>query len=534
MSGDSTAVRTPGPDGSDLTPEPRAGIKRDDLSVSPSVDHLREVRQGIEVPIGMDPEVFRRLGHGLVDRIAEHLRCLPQGPVTPGSDPQSVRDLLDAQRPLPLEGEDAGRILEEAAQLLFTESLFNGHPRFFGYITGSPAPMGMLADLLASAVNPNVGAWTLSPMASEIEGQTVRWIAELIGFPTDCGGLMVSGGNLANFVGFLAARAAAGAKWRIRETGLNGPGSSILKVYCSTETHTWIEKAADLFGLGTDGVRLIGTDEGLRLDPGALREAIREDRAAGSLPFLVVGNGGSTSTGAVDPLPELADLCSEEELWFHVDGAYGGFAAMVSGAPAELAALSRADSVAVDPHKWLYSPLEAGCALVRKPEHLREAFSYHPPYYHFGVEATNYVDFGPQNSRGFRALKVWLALRQAGRDGYRRMIAQDMALARHLFELADAHPELEALAQGLSVTAFRYVPQDLRDRLGSPEVEDRLNELNKEIQDRMEREGEAFVSNAVIRGKYSLRACIVNFNTTQEDIEALPGLVVRMGRALAG
>jgi glutamate/tyrosine decarboxylase-like PLP-dependent enzyme len=517
-----------------LTPGPEAGSRKADPSAPPPPGKLREVRSGPEVPVGMEPDEFRRLGYELVDRIAEHLRSLTAGPVTAGSSPQVVREILGADRPLPPEGENVGRVIQEAAELLFTESLFNGHPRFFGYITGSPAPVGMLADLLAAAVNPNVGAWTLSPMASEIEGQTVRWVAELIGYPTDCGGLMVSGGNQANFVAFLAARAAAGFRWRIRETGLTGPGSSPLRVYCSHETHTWIEKAADLFGLGTEAVRLIETDEGLRMNPEAVRRAIRDDRSAGHLPFLVVGNGGSTSTGAVDPLPELADLCEEEQLWFHVDGAYGGFAATVPGAPPELAALARADSVAVDPHKWLYSPLEAGCALVRSPEALRDTFAYHPPYYHFGVEATNYVDFGPQNSRGFRALKVWLALRQAGGDGYRRMIAQDMALARHLFDLADAHPELEALTQGLSVTAFRYVPPDLRDRLGSPEVEDRLNELNKEIQDRMERGGEAFVSNAVIGGKYALRACIVNFNTIRRDVEALQELVVRMGRAVAG
>jgi glutamate/tyrosine decarboxylase-like PLP-dependent enzyme len=478
----------------------------------------------------MDPEVFRRLGHRLVDRIAEHLDALPRGPVTPGSSPAAVREILRAERPLPEEGTEPGVVLEEASSLLFNESLFNGHPRFFGYITAAPAPLGVLGDLLASAVNPNVGAWTLSPMASEIEGQTVRWIADLVGYPVACGGLMVSGGNVANFVGFLAARAAAGKQWKIRETGLNGPGASALRVYCSQETHTWIEKAADLYGLGTDSVRLVGTDDELRMDVDALRKAIREDRKNGHLPFLVVGTAGSTSTGAVDPLEDLANLCEEEEIWFHVDGAYGGFAASVPGVPADLAALSRADSLAVDPHKWLYAPLEAGCALVKDPETLREAFSYHPPYYHFGVEATNYVDFGPQNSRGFRALKVWLALRQVGRRGYLKMVAQDIALARHLFELAQDHPEIECMTHGLSVTTFRFVPKELRDHPGPELVEAKLNELNKEIQDRMERGGEAFLSNAVIHGKYCLRACIVNFNTTRADVEALPEIVARVGR----
>ena len=491
---------------------------------------MREGRRSDSVPIAMDPDDFRRAGRELVDRIADHLESMPHGPVTPGNPPEKVRALLDTDRPLPEEGADSLSLLRETTDLLLGQSLFNGHPRFFGYITASPAPIGMLADLLAAGVNPNVGAWTLAPVATEIEAQTVRWIAELIGYAPDCGGLLVSGGNVANFVGFLAARAAAGREWEIRQTGLNGPGSAPLRAYCSTETHTWIEKAADLFGMGTDATRLVSTGEDLRMDPDDLRRQVREDRAAGLHPFLVVGTGVSTSTGAVDPLKELGEFCREEGLWFHVDGAYGGFAAAVSEAPSDLAALSQADSVAVDPHKWLYSPLEAGCALVRRPERLREAFSYHPPYYHFGVEATNYVDLGPQNSRGFRALKVWLGLRQVGRAGYLRMISQDMELARHLHGLVDEHPELEAMAQGLSVSVFRYVPESMKADKGDPAAVEYLNDLNREIQDRMERGGEAFLSGAVIHGTFGLRACIVNFNTTRTDVESLPAIVTRMGR----
>jgi aromatic-L-amino-acid/L-tryptophan decarboxylase len=478
----------------------------------------------------MEPEEFRRLGYDLVDRIAEHMEGLPDKPVSPGESPDAVRRVLGADRGLPAGGADPGPLLEEATDLLMGHSLFNGHPRFFGYITAAPAPIGMLGDLLASAVNPNVGGWSLSPMASEMEGQTVRWIAELIGYPANCGGLLTSGGNAANFVGLLAARAEVGRRWDIRKKGLHGPGSSPLRLYCSPETHTWIDKASDLFGLGTEAARLIPTDGSLRMDLEALRKAIRGDREAGFLPFLVVGNAGSTNTGAVDPLPELSRICREEGLWFHVDAAYGGFAATVPGAPADLAALSEADSVAVDPHKWLYAPLEAGCALVRRPDALRDAFTYRPPYYHFGFEATNYLDYGLQNSRGFRALKVWLGLRHAGRDGYHRMIAQDMALARHLHHLAQGHPELEAVAHGLSVTVFRYVPRDLAGRMGHPEVEKYLDGLNQEIQDRLERSGKAFISNAVVRKRYCLRACIVNFNTTLSDVEALPELVAEVGK----
>ncbi|MDX1579878.1 MAG: aminotransferase class V-fold PLP-dependent enzyme, partial [Gemmatimonadota bacterium] len=366
-----------------------------------------------------------------------------------------------------------------------------------------------------------------------IEAQTVRWIAELIGVSPESGGLLVSGGNMANIVGFLAARAAAGGSRDVRARGLAGPEAPRFVAYVSAEAHTWVEKAADLAGMGTDAVRWLETDDRLHLDPEALRAAVAADRADGLVPMIVVGSAGTVMTGAVDPLRELGSYCRDEGIWFHVDGAYGGFAAVSEHAPDDLReGLDLADSVAVDPHKWLYAPLEAGCALVRDAEALRAAFAYHPPYYAFGQEAVNFVDYGPQNSRGFRALKVWLALRQAGRDGYRRMIDDDILLARHLHGRVEATPELEAMVQGLSISTFRFVPDELRDRVEAPEVSAYLNELNEELRARIERGGEAFLSNAVIGGRYALRACIVNMNTTAADVEAVPGLVLRVGRAL--
>jgi len=478
-------------------------------------------------PLDMRPDEFRALGHRLIDRIADFLASLPERPVTPGESPGAVREALNAARPLPERGADPARLLDTAADLLFDHSLFNGHPRFWGYITSSAAPLGALGDLLAAVVNPNVGAWFLAPMASEIEAQTIRWIAEMLAYPTDCGGLLVSGGNMANFICFLAARQAK-AGWDVRAAGMTGGQARRLRAYGSKETHTWIQKAADMFGLGTEGIRWIATDDKLRMDTAALRKQIREDTDAGDRPFLVVGAAGSVSTGAVDPLPEIAAICREHDLWFHVDGAYGGLAAVLPDASSDLRGLSEADSVAVDPHKWLYAPLEAGCALVRDPAKMREAFAYHPPYYHFGVEAINYLDFGPQNSRGFRALKVWLALQQVGREGCVRMISDDIWLAQELYRRASAHPALQAFTQSLSVTTFRYVPPDLQP--GSDEVEAYLNQLNTELLTRLQNSGEAYVSNAVIGGKFLLRACIVNFRTSLADIEALPGIVARIGR----
>jgi len=477
----------------------------------------------------MDAATFRSLGHRLVDQVAGLLESVPLGPVTRDESPSAVRQALSLTGPLPESGMDPGLLLDQTAQLLFAHSLFNGHPRFFGYITAPPAPIGILGDFLAAAVNPNVGAWTLSPAATEIESQTVQWIASLIGYPVNCGGLLVSGGNMANFVCFLAARAAKAGR-DVRERGVYAESGRRLRVYGSNETHTWIQKAADLSGLGTASIRWVPTDEKQRMDVAALRRQIEADAAQGDVPCLVVGTAGSVSTGAVDPLPEISALCKEYGVWFHVDGAYGGFAAAVPQAPDDLHGLTQADSVAVDPHKWLYAPLEAGCALVRDPEMLRAAFAYHPPYYHFEERVTNYVDYGPQNSRGFRALKVWLALRQVGAAGYRKMIADDIHLSQAMARAISRHAELELVTQDLSITTFRYVPLDLRANTQEAQVQLYLDALNREILDRLQRGGETFVSNAVVGGRYVLRACIVNFHTSQADVEALPGIVARIGR----
>jgi aromatic-L-amino-acid/L-tryptophan decarboxylase len=476
-------------------------------------------------PLEITGDQFRSLGHDLVDRVAGLLASIRRYPVTAATSPEEVRAALDATRALPEQGRDPGALLREAASLLFEHSLFNGHPRFYGYITSSAAPIGMLADLLAAAVNANVGAWKLAPMATEMEGQVIRWLAQFIGYPANCGGLLLSGGNMANLTCFLAARAAH-VGWDVRKQGV--AGGRRLCVYASAETHTWIHKAADLAGLGTDAIHWIDGQQ--TMDLHELDARYRRDVDEGYQPFLVVGSAGTVSTGAVDPLRDLAAFCRERKLWFHVDGAYGAFASAVAGAPAELEWLHLADSVAVDPHKWLYAPLEAGCALVRNPAALSNAFSYHANYYNFEVEAMNYLDIGPQNSRGFRALKIWLALQHAGAAGYREMIQDDIILARRLYELASDHPELEAVTHQLSITTLRYVPQELRASVGCPQAEDYLNQLNQRLLAAIEKSGEAFTSNAVIAGKYTLRFCIVNFRTSTGDIEAMPQLLVRLGR----
>jgi len=477
--------------------------------------------------LDLSADEFRAAGHVLVDRIAELISGMDARPVTPAEEPLAVREAL-GDGTLPEHGTPAAQLLAEATSLVFEHSLFNGHPRFFGYITSSAAPVGMLADLLVGAVNPNVGAWELAPIATEIELQTLRWIAELLGYPTSCGGILVSGGNMANFVCFLAGRRAMEGE-RVRERGMSGEPRAI---YCSAETHTWVKKAADLFGYGTDAIRWIDVDDEQRMQVAALRAAIAEDRARRVRPLMVVATAGSVSTGAVDPLPEIAAVCREHGLWLHADGAYGAPAALVPEAPEDLRALALADSVAMDPHKWLYAPLEAGCSLVKRPEALRDAFSYMPSYYHFDhageqVEPpVNFYELGLQNSRGFRALKVWLGLRQAGRAGYREMISDDCRLARRLRDRVAAESELRVVSCQLSIVTFRFVPS------GSEGDDPYLDRLNEALLNRLKLSGEVFLSNAVIRDRFLLRACIVNFRTTEGDVDAIPEIVLRHGRAV--
>jgi aromatic-L-amino-acid decarboxylase len=488
---------------------------------------MTELSTQRSVPIDMDPEQFRALGHALIDALADFREGLPERPVSPGKAPADVRAAIEG-RSLPEEGADAAALLAEVLPLLADNQSFNGHPRWWGYITSSPAPMGVLADLITAALNPNLGLWQASPIATEIELQTAAWIADLLGFPGQSG-VMTSGGQWANHIGVLLARRAR-APWDVRASGAVDDSARRMRVYASVETHGWLKQSADIFGLGTDSIRWIPTDPDLAMDLDALREAIHADQARGDIPMMVVGAAGTVGTGAIDPLPEIARICREHEIWFHVDGAYGACAAALPDASPRLLGLREADSVAVDPHKWLYAPIDVGCTLVRDPAALRATFGARASYYVVDDDPdapVNLYEYAPENSRRFRALKVWLTLRQIGAEGHRRLIAEDIALARRLFELVAAHPDLQAVSNGLSITTFRYIPSDLQtDPLDYGEY---LNRLNKEVLQRIQRGGEAFISNTTVRGAFVLRACIVNFRTTITDIEALPTLVSRIG-----
>jgi aromatic-L-amino-acid/L-tryptophan decarboxylase len=478
-------------------------------------------------PLNMDAETFRQHGHLLIDEIAAFLDSFTERPVTTGKQPKEIRAVL-GEDTLPADGMPVENVFKEARKLLFDHSLLNGSPRFWGYITSSAAPAGILAEMLAASVNPNVGAYILSPMATEIERQAIRWIAEFIGFTKDCGGLFVSGGNMANITGLLAARKAK-ATWNIRKEGLI---NRHMLIYCSKGTHTWINKAADLLGFGTNNIRWIEMDEQQQMNVHLLEQQIRIDQQQGYLPFVVVATAGSVSTGAIDPFEIIASVCRRYNLWLHVDGAYGAPAVAVPEFSHLFKGMEQADSIALDPHKWLYSPLEAGCILVRNEQALRDTFSFRPEYYNFnGKEddpVINFHESGFQNSRGFRALKVWITLKQAGKNGYISMIHDDIKLAAKLFSIANAHEELEAVSHQLSIVTFRFIPKEYNNAYPA----DYLDKLNEALVNRVQAGGEVFLSNAVVNNNYCLRVCIVNFRTSAEDIETLAAIVIRTGRAI--
>lgn len=465
----------------------------------------------------------------VTDLYQEHLARLRELPITHGRSSSEVRDAMAIDVPEDPMPED--ELIGYLRELVFEQSTLPGHPGFMAYVSGAGTVPGAAADLLAAGLNMNAGGWMLSPGATEIELQLARTFASWFGLPEGAGGLIVSGGAMANFVALKAARDRR-AGWDIRRDGVAaGPP---LALYLSEETHVVSTRAADMLGLGTGAVRHIPVDDGYRIRLDALREAIARDRADGARPFAVVATAGTVATGAIDPLTAVADVCAEEGLWFHVDAAYGGPAAFTDDLRPLFEGIERADSIAFDPHKWLYTPLTGGCVLVRDMQALPDAFSYTASYTYQDKERTGRgVDgsqLGPQFSRGFWALKVWLSLLAHGRRAYVQRISHDAALARYLGRLAEERPDFElSCPVGLSICCFRYVPPGLPETEGREEY---LDLLNERVMTQAQQGGRVFFSNAVLHGRFVLRACIVNFRTEAEDLEAMLDIVAELGAAL--
>jgi glutamate/tyrosine decarboxylase-like PLP-dependent enzyme len=478
-----------------------------------------------------DLEAERAAAHRAVDLAFDQLATVAERPVY-RRVPTDVRARL-TEAPLPRRGLSVDEILDEFEAAVAPYPMGDGHPRFFGWVAAPPTPVGAIADLLAAALNPS--CYGGDQAATYVEDASVRWLMELVGFPTEASkGLLVSGGSMASLTGIAAARhwAARRDGWDVRAEGLQGKRPPLV-LYVSSEAHTALRKAAELLGIGEANVRVVPVDAAFRLDVDALRVAIADDRAQGRRPFCVVASAGTVNTGAIDPLDATANLCAAEALWFHVDGAYGAVGLLDPAVANRYAGLERADSVAIDPHKWLSVPYECGCALVRDGGLLRDAFSLVPPYLR-EEEGTGsgslpgYQEFGFQQTRGFRALKLWMSLLHLGREGYARIVARHNALARHLAALVDTASDLERAAPvELSIVCFRYVPAHLRND------EAALDALNKAIVEAVQVGGEVFLTQAVLNGRFVLRANVMHYDTHEEDVDALVAVVRRTGLALA-
>ncbi|GAB4565969.1 MAG: aminotransferase class I/II-fold pyridoxal phosphate-dependent enzyme [Haliangiales bacterium] len=486
-----------------------------------------------DAPASLDAEQFRALGHRLVDRISDYFADSVDRAVDPPVANDTLSELLP-QAALPDRGSEPDRLLDRAAQLLCEHTLQTAHPRHLAYIVGSASRLGVLADFLAAAVNTPVQSYPPFAMGVALEHQTIGWMAELLGYPAGCAGLFVSGGSMANFLG-ITAGVRARASWDVRAHGLTHPDAAKVRVYLTSEAHISVIRAVEICGLGVNAIHWIATDDQGRMDADELRSAIDSDRAAGLTPLLVAASAGTTSTGSVDPLRTIAALCREHKLWFHVDGAYGACAVISELAPDQLAGIRDADSLVIDPHKWMYLPMEVGCVLTRDRHALYEAFrrsadyyAWTPQYFPDGAEALPYRDQGMQTSRYLRALKVWLCLQHVGREGYQRMLTDDIALARRLYDQAAAAPTLEAVTHSLSVTTFRCRPSDLDPE--KPADREYLDQINREVLVRLKASGQVYLSPTVVHGAFVLRICVVNYNTTRADIDALVELVIRLGQ----
>jgi aromatic-L-amino-acid/L-tryptophan decarboxylase len=476
-----------------------------------------------------DPRRARDFAERGLDIWQELLERLPHLPVASAATEDQVRQAV--ARPVPEDPLPDDELFRYLHEMSFAWSMYPGHPRFMAYITGAGTVPGAAADLLAAGLNMNVGGWRLSPSATEIELNLMRWFADQFGLPESAGGLLVSGGAMANFVALKAARD-RGASWDIRSRGVAGGAPLVL--YASQEVHVVNDRAADMLGLGADAVRKIPVDDGYRMRVDELREAIRVDRGGGLLPFAVVATAGTVATGAIDPLAEIADVCAQENLWMHVDGAYGGPAILAEDLRTHFGGIERADSIAFDPHKWLYTPHSGGCVLLRQFTDLALSFTALAGYIHEDKERSGHgMDLGmmgPQFSRGFQALKIWVSLLAHGRRAYARRISHDAELARYMGERVKERPELElATPVNLSICCFRYVPEDLGDGQGADEY---LNILNERLMTEIQLDGRAFCSNAILGDRFVLRACIVNFRTEAEDVDALLDVAAELGANL--
>jgi aromatic-L-amino-acid/L-tryptophan decarboxylase len=483
--------------------------------------------QTLQAEESLDPQDWdelRVLGHRMVDDLLNYLRTVRERPVW-RPIPAELRARF--RGPVPRAPEGAERAYWDFKEHVMPHPMGNIHPRFWGWVIGTGTPLGALSEMLAAGMNPNMGGGDHVP--NHVEAQVLDWCKELLGYPRAASGLLLSGGSMANLVGLTVARnSQAGVD--VRRAGVRGAAGP-LTVYGSSEMHSSVQKAVELLGLGSEALRIVPVTAAYEIDTGALERMIREDRADGCRPICVVGNAGTVNTGALDDLEALVALCARERVWLHIDGAFGALATLVPEYRRRLEPMARADSLAFDLHKWMYMPFEAGCTLVRDAEMHRRAFSLTPDYLTHaerGLAAGDlwFSDYGVQLSRGFRALKVWMSLKEHGLDKYARLVRQNIEQARYLAELVRGAPDLELVAPvPLNIVCFRYVTPDRSDQA--------LDALNQELLIQLHERGIAVTSNALLRGCFALRVAIVNHRSRLEDFDLLVREVRKIGAELA-
>ena len=452
------------------------------------------------------------LGHEIVAIIVDHLEGLSQKPVMRKMDRLSLEKRF--REPLPEQAADVGTILRQLQQDVFSNIMHNDHPRCFSFVPGPSNFVSVMADALASGFNVIAADWLEASGPTEVELVTVDWLRQLCGLPDTAGGLFVSGGSMANLIALRAARHVT-----LREK------SDGAVVYCSDQTHSSVERALQVLGFQTAQLRKLPSDESFRLPVPRLRQEVAADRAAGRVPFCVIANAGTTNTGAVDPLIETAELCKQEGLWLHVDGAYGALAVLCEKGRSLLEGLQLADSLSLDPHKWLFQPFEIGCVLVRDSRLLKDAFGIRPEYLKdmdSADEEINFCDYGIQLSRGFRALKLWMSLKVFGLEAFREAVVQGFALAEFAEKLLRASSNWEIVtAASMGIVTFRFVS-------GSRSQQD-LDRINQRIVDEIMKDGFATVSSTRLRGSKVLRLCTINPRTTNNDIRETLGRLEHFG-----
>jgi aromatic-L-amino-acid decarboxylase len=468
----------------------------------------------------MSPDDFRRWGHAVVDWIADYLAHPERYPVLAQVRPGDVARGLSTEHLERGRGFDA--ILREFEEVLVPGLTHWNHPSFFGYFAISASGPGILADFLSSALNQQAMLWRTSPAATELEEVSLGWLRDMIGLPSTFEGVIYDTASVSTLHGLAAAREVGVGG--VRQSGLAGRDVPPLRVYCSEHAHSSVDKAVILLGLGHEALRKIPSDQEFRMRVDALESAIAEDRAQGLLPIAVVPTVGTTSTTSVDPVPAIADLCDRERLWLHVDAAYAGVASMVTGWEWVLAGCDRADSLVVNPHKWLFTPFDLSAFYCRRMDVVRAAFSLVPEYLRTTDPAAtkNLMDTGVQLGRRFRALKLWMILRYFGREGLSALLSEHMRQAREFAAWVDADPDFERLAPvPFSVVCFRAKPG------GNPQDEGALERLNMALLDAVNRSGEAFLSHTKLGPRYVLRLAIGNIRTTAAHVAGVWQLLKR-------